>query len=122
MAWIEGARGLRTPKDEEFPRRLSSAREAAGMLAQDLARKVGVTPHMISLYERGHCMPRASILAKLRAALPGAQLLSDAAERPPGPARAPDGGDPFVRLVAACEAFCAETGLPREAVRVTVHA
>src|SRR5437879_2500860 len=51
------------------PRRLTLARQVAGLKKVDLARLVGVTPAAISQYESGRNRPSAAVAAKLSLAL-----------------------------------------------------
>lgn len=55
--------------DESLSNRLKQARTIAGIFQKDLADKVGVTQHQISLYESGASKPRLSTLEKLANAL-----------------------------------------------------
>lgn len=54
---------------EAFGRRLKIAREAAELTQEELARKIGTSKSMISMYESGNSDARQSIIPKLAKAL-----------------------------------------------------
>lgn len=60
--------------NESLSEWLIRARSANGLTQRDLAAKVGLAFSMISKYETGHSVPRATTLMKLRAALEPCQI------------------------------------------------
>jgi Zn-dependent peptidase ImmA (M78 family)/transcriptional regulator with XRE-family HTH domain len=63
------AGGARSAAALFHPERLELARQAAGLLKNELAERVGVTPAAISQFEHGRAKPSAATLAKLALAL-----------------------------------------------------